>query len=265
MNPGSRSGRGRRLWDVWESGLRRAGVAYERTVTTGPGEALRISRESRDIDAVVAVGGDGTINKVLDGPCVLLPGFYSGLRIELYADRVPLARGVWEASAAASIPAEAALVGGAGEYELLFATPRELDQTAATALASAGATPIADVTPAGDGVHILRNGRPIAAMTAPPPDPVPPRARRTTCGPLSAPPPRGSVTRQRGTPDRFICKTTCGEAIQSYSCARSPSRSFSAMRFCTSHAGPQQRLGAPPSALWLRSCPSYPVLISLLP
>ena len=55
------------MWDGWESGLRRAGVAFERAVTVGPGDALRISRESRDVDAVVAVGGDGTINEVLDG------------------------------------------------------------------------------------------------------------------------------------------------------------------------------------------------------
>lgn len=67
MNPGSRSGRGQRLWQVWEAGLRRAGVAFERVVTTGPGDACRISREARDADVVVAVGGDGTINEVLDG------------------------------------------------------------------------------------------------------------------------------------------------------------------------------------------------------
>ena len=67
MNPGSRSGTGRRLWNVWESGLRRAGVAFDRAVTTGTGDAFRISMESRDVDAVVAVGGDGTINEVLDG------------------------------------------------------------------------------------------------------------------------------------------------------------------------------------------------------
>lgn len=67
MNPGSRSGRGRCLWDVWESGLRRAGLAFDRAVTAGTGDAFQISRESCDVDAVVAVGGDGTINEVLDG------------------------------------------------------------------------------------------------------------------------------------------------------------------------------------------------------
>lgn len=67
MNPGSRSGRGRRLWDAWESGLRRSGVDFDRVVTTGMGEAFMASRDSRDVDTVVAVGGDGTINEVLDG------------------------------------------------------------------------------------------------------------------------------------------------------------------------------------------------------
>jgi diacylglycerol kinase family enzyme len=67
MNPGSRSGRGRRLWPVWEAGLRRAGIPFECATTTGPGHAFRLSRESQDGDTLVAVGGDGTINEVLDG------------------------------------------------------------------------------------------------------------------------------------------------------------------------------------------------------
>ena len=95
-----------------------------------------------------------------------------GVRIDLHADRVPLARDIREATAAAGIPAEAALLGGAGEYELLFATPRDLDGAAVAALKGIGVTPIADVTAGDDaGVHINRNGRAVAAMTAPPPCP----------------------------------------------------------------------------------------------
>lgn len=67
MNPGSRSGRSRRLWKGWEAGLRRAGLDFECAVTDGPGDAFRISRDAAGVDAVVAVGGDGTINEVLDG------------------------------------------------------------------------------------------------------------------------------------------------------------------------------------------------------
>jgi diacylglycerol kinase family enzyme len=67
MNPGSRSGRGQRLWAIWESGLQRAGIAFDCRVTQAPGDACRISRESGNAETVVAVGGDGTINEVLDG------------------------------------------------------------------------------------------------------------------------------------------------------------------------------------------------------
>jgi thiamine-monophosphate kinase len=95
-----------------------------------------------------------------------------GVRIDLHADRVPLARGIREATAAADLPAEAALVGGAGEYELLFATPRDLDRAARTAFGDLGITPIADVALGGNsGVHINRNGIPVAVMAAPPPCP----------------------------------------------------------------------------------------------
>ena len=66
LNPGSRSGRGRDLWPIWKSGLRAAGIDYEATVTQGPGDAFRISRDT-GADTVIAAGGDGTINEVLDG------------------------------------------------------------------------------------------------------------------------------------------------------------------------------------------------------
>ncbi len=71
-NPVSRSGRGRKLWPVWEAGLREAGSPYEIAVTSGPGDAIRIARESCGPQTLVAVGGDGTINEVLDG--IMLSG-----------------------------------------------------------------------------------------------------------------------------------------------------------------------------------------------
>ena len=45
MNPGSRSGKGRGLWNVWESGLRRAGVAFACAVTEGPGHGVELARD----------------------------------------------------------------------------------------------------------------------------------------------------------------------------------------------------------------------------
>ena len=67
MNPGSRSGKSRKLWKVWESGLRSEGLAFESIVTGGLGDAFRICRQLTGEDTAVAVGGDGTINEVLDG------------------------------------------------------------------------------------------------------------------------------------------------------------------------------------------------------
>ncbi len=67
MNPGSCSGRGRLRWARWEAGLRAAGVPVEALLTGGPGDACRLAREAVAVDTVVAVGGDGTINEVLDG------------------------------------------------------------------------------------------------------------------------------------------------------------------------------------------------------
>jgi diacylglycerol kinase family enzyme len=66
MNPSSRSGRGKRLWNAWEDALKQAGIDYESSFTEGPGHAMELARTA-GTDVVVAVGGDGTINEVLDG------------------------------------------------------------------------------------------------------------------------------------------------------------------------------------------------------
>lgn len=68
MNPGSCSGRGRRLWAGWERELQKAGIDYETCVTRSTGHAFQLARDvPARADTVVAVGGDGTINEVLDG------------------------------------------------------------------------------------------------------------------------------------------------------------------------------------------------------
>ena len=67
QNPGSRSGRGRSLWEPWTRGLLEAGVPFNTVVTKAPGHARRLAREKVGYDTVVAVGGDGTINEVMDG------------------------------------------------------------------------------------------------------------------------------------------------------------------------------------------------------
>lgn len=67
MNPSSRSGRGRRLWEYWKLGLSQAGVEYEIDETRGPGDGRILAEKTTGNCVVVAVGGDGTINEVLDG------------------------------------------------------------------------------------------------------------------------------------------------------------------------------------------------------
>lgn len=67
MNPGSRSGKGQQFWGRWEAGLRAAGIEFDGVVTRGMGHAFQLAKDARDVDVVVAVGGDGTISEVLDG------------------------------------------------------------------------------------------------------------------------------------------------------------------------------------------------------
>ncbi len=67
MNPGSRSGKGKQLWSFWESRLQAKGLSFDSTITTRVGHGVELAAGSKDYDTVVAVGGDGTINEVLDG------------------------------------------------------------------------------------------------------------------------------------------------------------------------------------------------------
>lgn len=84
MNPSSRSGRGQKLWPLWEAELRRRGVSFESTVTSGPGDAFQLCKNSTGDATLVAAGGDGTINEVLDGiiqsgtPSLRMGVLYSG-------------------------------------------------------------------------------------------------------------------------------------------------------------------------------------------
>lgn len=69
VNPASGAGKAGREWSSVETWLPQAGIPYETARTTRPLEATEIAqravRESRPV--VVAVGGDGTLNEVVNG------------------------------------------------------------------------------------------------------------------------------------------------------------------------------------------------------
>lgn len=89
-----------------------------------------------------------------------------GLRFHVELSKLPLTSGLSETARTAGFPAEAALLGGAGEYELLFAIPVGISQKGIEA------TCIGMVHPSSKpGVFNYRNGSLISRMTEPPPCP----------------------------------------------------------------------------------------------
>ncbi|WP_333651038.1 diacylglycerol/lipid kinase family protein [Lacrimispora sp.] len=73
VNPNSRRGRGESIWKKLEETLRTYGVDYQVFLTEKPGDAKGFAKTltegCRDSTIIVAVGGDGTVNEVLDGLC----------------------------------------------------------------------------------------------------------------------------------------------------------------------------------------------------
>ena len=68
VNPKSQGGRLGKRWTELSETLTRA-FAYEHVETKGPGDATKLAREAlrSGADRVVAIGGDGTINEVVNG------------------------------------------------------------------------------------------------------------------------------------------------------------------------------------------------------
>ena len=83
---------------------------------------------------------------------------------------LPLAAGVAEATAAARLPAETVLLGGAGEYELLFAVPSERLAAARAEFAAAGISVIGEIAE-GPGEIVVRSPGREQRIGEPPPDP----------------------------------------------------------------------------------------------
>lgn len=67
MNPSSRSGKGRLLWETWFAQLNTFNVDYEVFISESIEQCTDLALEAGDFDVAVALGGDGTINAVLNG------------------------------------------------------------------------------------------------------------------------------------------------------------------------------------------------------
>lgn len=71
VNPMARCGRGYRIWKKLEKRLMELGIDYEARMTQKTGDAKAIAKGltegCKDSLVIVTVGGDGTINEVLDG------------------------------------------------------------------------------------------------------------------------------------------------------------------------------------------------------
>jgi len=87
INPGSRAGRSPLTHRYWCSELESQGISFDVARTEAPGHARKLARSANRYGTVVAVGGDGTINEVLDG--LLLAGREDVTMGVLYAGTSP--------------------------------------------------------------------------------------------------------------------------------------------------------------------------------
>lgn len=73
VNPHARSGQGYRVWKKVEKQLNRKGVEYRAYLTERAGHAVEyaqlLTKGCREAMRIVVVGGDGTMNEVLEGLC----------------------------------------------------------------------------------------------------------------------------------------------------------------------------------------------------
>lgn len=69
VNPASGSGRAGKRWPSISATLMEHGLSHDVTFTTGPNHATSIARElaRSGTGTIVAVGGDGTVNEILNG------------------------------------------------------------------------------------------------------------------------------------------------------------------------------------------------------
>jgi thiamine-monophosphate kinase len=95
-----------------------------------------------------------------------------GTRFEVYLESIPIAAAARQLARRAGVPAESVLLGGAGEYELLFAAPEDLPADAERELLDAGLTPIGTAYPhERPEIDIRRHGQFVGVVSGPPPCP----------------------------------------------------------------------------------------------
>ncbi len=157
VNPASGAGKGARDWAQVENWLPSAGIPYETAMTTRPNEATEIARaavrQSRPV--VVAVGGDGTLNEVVNG------FFNNGAPLPTTTKlaMVPLGTG-GDFRRTLNIPTDPK----AAVAVLRTGLPRRLDAGCVTYQTQDGSTAvrhfinIADAGLGGEVVHIVGNG-----------------------------------------------------------------------------------------------------------
>ena len=71
VNPSANRGHGEKVWKRLEHRLQHSGVEYEVMMTQAPGDAMMYAGRLAEGDTgpctIVAVGGDGTVNEILNG------------------------------------------------------------------------------------------------------------------------------------------------------------------------------------------------------
>lgn len=158
VNPASGGGRSGRDWAAIERWLPSTGLLFETAMTTRPMEAAAIAeravRESRPV--VVAVGGDGTLNEVLNG------FFHNGAPIPTTSRMAMLPLGTGgDFRRTLNIPLDHA----AAVHVIQSGIPRRLDAGCVTFQAHDGSTAvrhfinIADAGLGGEVVHSVNSGK----------------------------------------------------------------------------------------------------------
>jgi thiamine-monophosphate kinase len=117
-----------------------------------------------------AVCGMDTSGGLLDALWVLHEQ-NPGWTLDVDMDAIPYAAPLRQYAAATGSPVEAGLVGGAGEYELLFAVPESLPGAKRRELEGVQAPRIGGAREGGGGVFLHRRGRPPRRLDRPPPCP----------------------------------------------------------------------------------------------